>query len=58
MPRPRRLRLPFVRHPRDASHEFDDASYDGGMSGGAYTKHVVVGVVVLIVLIAALRLVF
>jgi hypothetical protein len=54
MPRKRRrLRLPFVRHPHDASHEFNDASYDGGVSGGAYLRHVVVAVVV-IALIAAL----
>jgi hypothetical protein len=58
MPRKRRLRLPFVRHPRDASHEFDDASYDGGISGGAYTKHIVVAVVILIILIAIARSIF
>ncbi|WP_157006284.1 hypothetical protein [Luteibacter yeojuensis] len=57
MPRTRRFRLPFTRHPRDASRDFDDASYDGGMSGGAYTKHIVAGVAVLIVLVAILRLV-
>jgi hypothetical protein len=58
MPRKRRLRLPFVRHPRDASHEFDDASYDGGISGGAYTKHIVAAVVILIILIAIARSIF
>jgi hypothetical protein len=55
MPRKRRLRLPFIRHPRDASHEFDDASYDGGISGGAYARHLVVGAIVLIVILALLR---
>lgn len=55
MPRKRRLRLPFVRHPRDASHEFDDASYDGGVSGGAYLRHVVVVAVVLALIGAILR---
>lgn len=47
MVRKRRLRLPFVRHPRDATHDFDDASYDGGASGGAYLRHIVVVVVLL-----------
>jgi hypothetical protein len=57
MPRKRRrFRLPLVRHPHDASHEFDDASYDGGTSGGAYLKHIVVVVVVIIVVITLLRL--
>jgi hypothetical protein len=55
MPRKRRLRLPFVRHPRDASHEFDDASYDGGVSGGAYLRHVVVVVALLIAIGSILR---
>ncbi|UPG95219.1 hypothetical protein [Luteibacter aegosomatissinici] len=55
MPRNRRLRLPFVRHPRDASHEFDDASYDGGVSGGAYTRHIVLFVIAAIVFAAVLR---
>ena len=56
MPRKRRrLRLPFVRHPHDASHEFDDASYDGGVSGGAYLRHVVLAVVVIAVVAAVLR---
>ncbi|NID17210.1 hypothetical protein [Luteibacter yeojuensis] len=45
--RRKRLRLPFVRHPRDASHDFDDASYDGGTSGGAYLRHVVILAIVL-----------
>jgi hypothetical protein len=58
MPRKRRLRLPFVRHPRDASHEFDDASYDGGVSGGAYLRHIVVGALVLAVVLACLRWAF
>lgn len=55
MPRKRRLRLPFVRHPRDASHEYDDASYDGGVSGGPYLRHIVTGVVILIAIVAILR---
>lgn len=42
MVRKRRLRLPFVRHPRDATHDFDDASYDGDVSGGAYLRHIIV----------------
>lgn len=42
MVRKRRLRLPFVRHPRDATRDFDDASYDGGVSGGAYLRHIMV----------------
>lgn len=46
MPR-KRLRLPFVRHPRDASHDFNDASYDGGVSGGAYLRHVILIAIVL-----------
>lgn len=53
MARKRRFRLPFVRHPHDASHEFDDASYDGGVSGGAYLRHVIV-VAVLIAIVAAI----
>jgi hypothetical protein len=55
MPRKRRFRLSFVRHPRDASHDYDDASYDGGVSGGPYLRHVVAGVVILIVVVAILR---
>ncbi|QWT18843.1 hypothetical protein KPL74_13945 [Bacillus sp. NP157] len=56
MPRkPRRFRLPFVRHPRDASHDYNDASYDGGVSGGAYTRHIVIGVIVVVTLVAVLR---
>jgi hypothetical protein len=46
MPR-KRLRLPFVRHPRDASHDFNDASYDGGVSGGAYLRYVILIAIVL-----------
>ena len=53
MARKRRFRLPFVRHPHDASHEFDDASYDGGVSGGAYLRHVLV-VAALIAIVAAI----
>lgn len=55
MARKRRLRLPFVRHPRDASHEYDDASYDGGVSGGPYLRHIVIGVLIVIVIIAIAR---
>ena len=55
MPRKRRFRLPLIRHPRDASHDFNDASYDGGVSGGAYTKHIVIAALVLIVLAAIAR---
>jgi hypothetical protein len=55
MPRKRRLRLPFVRHPHDASHEFDDASYDGGVSGGPYARHLVVGALIVIVILALWR---
>jgi len=54
----KRLRLPFVRHPRDASHDYDDASYDGGVSGGPYLRHVVVIVVVVAVIAAILRWAF
>jgi hypothetical protein len=54
MPRKRR-RLPFVRRPHDASHEYDDASYDGGVSGGPYLRHIVIGVVVLIVIVTIVR---
>jgi len=54
MPRKRR-RLPFVRHPRDASHEYDDASYDGGATGGPYLRHIVMGVAILIVVVVILR---
>ena len=54
MPR-KRLRLPFVRHPRDASHDFNDASYDGGVSGGAYLRHIVVAVVLVVVVVSVLR---
>jgi len=53
--RRKRLRLPFVRHPRDASHDYDDASYDGGVSGGAYLRHVVILAIALILVIALLR---
>jgi len=53
--RRKRLRLPFVRHPRDASHDYDDASYDGGVSGGAYLRHVVIVAVLLAVVAAILR---
>ncbi|HEV7776089.1 MAG TPA: hypothetical protein VGO76_04435 [Luteibacter sp.] len=38
-----------VRRPHDASHEFDDADYDGGVSGGHFL-HLVVGVVAAIVI--------
>jgi len=58
MPRKRRLRLPFVRHPRDASHDYDDASYDGGVSGGPYLRHIVIGVAVVVVVVAILRWAF
>lgn len=58
MPRKRRLRLPFIRHPRDASHEFDDASYDGGVSGGSYTRHIIIAALIVIVLLALLRWAF
>ncbi|HEY4292439.1 hypothetical protein [Luteibacter sp.] len=56
--RRKRLRLPFVRHPRDASHDYDDASYDGGISGGAYLRHVVILAAILVALVALLRWVF
>jgi hypothetical protein len=59
MPRPRsrrRLRLPFVRRPRDASHDYDDASYDGGVSGGPYVRHILWGAALLIIVLALLRL--
>jgi hypothetical protein len=55
MPPKRRLRLPFVRRPHDASHEYDDASYDGGATGGPYLRHIVTGVVVVIVIVVILR---
>ncbi len=55
MARKRRFRLPFVRHPRDASRDYDDASYDGGVSGGAYTRHVIVAAIALAVIAAVLR---
>lgn len=56
MPRKkRRLRLPFVRHPHDASHEFDDASYDGGAMGGPYLRHVVLFVAVVVIVVAVIR---
>ncbi|GAA0910679.1 hypothetical protein KR767_03535 [Luteibacter anthropi] len=55
MTRRKRLRLPFVRHPRDASQEFDDASYDGGISGGSYLRHVVLAVVILTILAGVVR---
>ncbi len=60
MSRPKkRFRLPFVRHPRDASHDYDDASYDGGgASGGAYLRHIVIAAVVLALLAALLRWAF
>jgi len=58
MTRRRKFRLPFVRHPHDASHEYDDASYDGGVSGGAYLRHVVMAVVVVIVLSVVVRWAF
>ncbi|MEZ2419294.1 hypothetical protein [Luteibacter sp. RCC_6_2] len=53
--RRKRLRLPFVRHPRDASHDYDDASYDGGVSGGAYLRHVLIVVLALAVVAALAR---
>ncbi|WP_413624218.1 hypothetical protein [Luteibacter sp. Lutesp34] len=53
--RRKRLRLPFVRHPRDASHDYDDASYDGGATGGAYLRHIVIVAIVLAVVVAALH---
>ena len=55
MSRKRRLRLPFVRRPHDASHEYDDASYDGGVSGGPYLRHIVIGAAIVIAIIALLR---
>jgi len=57
MPRKRR-RLPFVRHPRDASHDYDDASYDGGVSGGPYLRHIVIGVTLAVIVGAILRWAF
>lgn len=53
--RRKRIRLPFVRHPRDASHDYDDASYDGGVSGGAYLRHVLIVVVAVAVIAVILR---
>jgi hypothetical protein len=55
MVRKRRLRLPFVRHPRDAKGDFDDASYDGGVSGGAYLRHIMVVSVLLGAIAVILR---
>lgn len=55
MSRRKRLRLPFVRHPRDASHDFDDSSYDGGISGGPYFRHVVLAVILLVALVVIVR---
>ncbi|KAF1007871.1 MAG: hypothetical protein GAK28_01347 [Luteibacter sp.] len=55
MSRRKRLRLPFVRHPRDASHDFDDASYDGGISGGPYFRHIVLAVILVVALVAIVR---
>lgn len=51
----RRFRLPFVRHPRDASRDYDDASYDGGVSGSGYMRHIVIVVVVLVVVGSIVR---
>lgn len=53
--RKKRFRLPFVRHPRDASHDYDDASYDGGATGGAYLRHIVIAAVAIALLAALLR---
>jgi hypothetical protein len=47
---PRRLRR--VLRPRDASADFDDTAYDGGVSGGAYARHILLAAV-LILLAAA-----
>ncbi|WP_285406637.1 hypothetical protein [Luteibacter sp. ME-Dv--P-043b] len=55
MVRKRRLRLPFVRRPRDAKGDFDDANYDGGVSGGAYLRHIVMVAVLLVVIAGILR---
>jgi len=44
-----------VRHPRDASHDYDDASYDGGATGGAYLRHIVIVAIVLAVVVAVLH---
>lgn len=43
----------IAKVPPDASTEFDDAAYDGGVSGGAYTRHIVLAAVV-IALVAGL----
>lgn len=45
-------RLSRVRRPRDASTDFDDTAYDGGVSGGAYTRHIVVAALLIAVLAA------
>jgi hypothetical protein len=55
-PSPRRRRrsaLKAIRRPHDASDEFDDADYDGGVSGGHFL-HVVIGIVVAIIVIVLL----
>lgn len=56
--RRKRLRLPFVRHPRDASHDYDDASYDGGVSGGPYLRHVLLAALLIAVVAVLLRWAF
>jgi hypothetical protein len=45
-----RQHLRRVLRPRDASADFDDTAYDGGVSGGAYTRHVVLAALVVFVL--------
>jgi hypothetical protein len=42
-----RHRWGIARAPRDASADFDDAAYDGGVSGGAYTRHIVLAALVI-----------
>jgi hypothetical protein len=45
-------RLPFTRRPRDAAGDFDDASYDGGMSGGRYLAVALAVVIIIVVIIS------
>ena len=50
-----RHRLKRVMRPRDASADFDDTAYDGGVSGGAYTRHILLAALVIAALVGLWR---
>ncbi|TCV95926.1 hypothetical protein EC912_102271 [Luteibacter rhizovicinus] len=55
--KPRRWhRLHYARRPRDASHDYNDADYDGGnASGGLYLRHVIALGAAIVVIVVVVR---